>query len=337
MDLEKHIEEIRAAIQAGQFSNEAAISQGIVLRLLGALSWPCWDTQVVAPQYCLENLRVDFALCHPPEKPIALIEVKHLGKQTDDSERQLFQYAFHAGVPLAILTDGQEWHFFLPAEQGDYSERRVYKLDLLEREAKEGASRLLRYLSYDSIVSGAAINAAREDYRNVARTRLIETTLPKAWKKLLEEKDEILIELVADRAASLCGYKPDNDAVVRFLTESTALKDATPIPAPRSSLKPVGASPLPAPSTADEPEYIKIYREMLKNPDSLPSRMKKFIDDVGSMAWRDLKRACVQQLGCKSETSGSIGASLRVLELEGHVNVSGRGEGRRISSARPSR
>jgi len=216
MNLDEHIQEIRAAIQAGQFSNEAAVSQGIVLRLLGALSWPCWDTQVVAPQYSLENLRVDFALCHPPERPIALIEVKQLGKQTDDSERQLFQYAFHAGVPLAILTDGQEWHFFLPAEQGDYGERRVYKLDLLEREVDECASRLLRYLNYDAIVSGAAIEAAREDYKNVARSRLIETTLPKAWRKLIEEKDEILIELVADRTASLCGYKPDGDSVARF-------------------------------------------------------------------------------------------------------------------------
>jgi hypothetical protein len=38
---------------------------------------------------------------------------------------------------MAVLTDGQEWHFFLPTEQGDYGERRVYKLDLLERDPQE--------------------------------------------------------------------------------------------------------------------------------------------------------------------------------------------------------
>jgi len=52
------------------------------------------------------------------------IEVKQVG-QSDGGERQLFEYAFHRGVPMAILTDGQEWHFFLPAKQGDYGDRRV--------------------------------------------------------------------------------------------------------------------------------------------------------------------------------------------------------------------
>ena len=38
---------------------------------------------------------------------------------------------------MAILTDGQEWSFYLPGEQGRYDERRVYKPDLLEREISE--------------------------------------------------------------------------------------------------------------------------------------------------------------------------------------------------------
>lgn len=327
MDLEEHIRQIRLGIEARQFANEAAVAQGIVLRLLGALSWPCWDTHVVAPQYSLEGRRADFALCHPPDRPIALVEVKQLGTSSPASERQLFEYAFHAGVPLVVLTDGQQWHFFLPAEQGDYGERRVYKLDLLEREVTECSTRLLRYLKYDSIVSGAAIEAAREDYRNVAQTRLIKAALPKAWRKLVEEKDEILIELIADQAASLCGYKPDFDAVARFLEESISLTQQPTHPGPPPPISP------PEP----EPEYIRIFREMLKSPDSLPSRMKKYIDEVGSLSWAELKKACVQRLGCRTETSGSIGASLRVLELDGHVRTTGRSETKRILSTRGSR
>ena len=76
-------------------------------------------------------------------KPIAFIEVKQVG-QSEGAERQLFEYAFHTGVPLAILTDGREWNFFLPAEQGDYGERRVYKLDIVERDISECISRLNR-------------------------------------------------------------------------------------------------------------------------------------------------------------------------------------------------
>lgn len=87
----------------------------------------------------------------------------------------------------------------------------------------------------------------------------------------------------------------------------------------------------------NEPDYVKKYREMLENPDSLPSRMKKYIDQVGSVTLRGLKRECVQRLGCKSETSGSIGASLRVLELDGHVSITGRAKDKKVFSTRTSK
>lgn len=249
MSLEKHIEEIRVGIKAGRFTNEASVSQGVVLRLLHALSWPTYDTQIVCPEYSLEGRRVDYALCHPPGKPIAFIEVKQIG-QSEGAERQLFEYAFHVGVPMAILTDGQEWNFFLPGEQGDYGERRVYKLDIVERDIPECVARLSRYLKYDAIVTGAAIEAAREDYRNVSRDRQMKSTLPKAWAKLVEEEDELLLELVADRVESLCGYKPDLDSVAGFLKDNISLRTAsTPSTTPRlpltpsTSVQPVGGRP----------------------------------------------------------------------------------------------
>lgn len=223
MSLENHIKEIRLGIKAGRFVNEAAVSQGIILRLLHALSWPAYDTHIVCPEYSLQGRRVDYALCHPPGKPIAFIEVKQIG-QSEGAERQLFEYAFHIGVQLAILTDGQEWNFFLPGEQGDYGERRVYKLDIVERDTSECVSRLTRYLQYDASISGAAIEAAREDYRNVSRDRQMKSALPKAWAKLLKEEDELLLELVADCVESLCGYKPDPDTVATFLKENVARK-----------------------------------------------------------------------------------------------------------------
>lgn len=222
MTLDKHIEEIRAKIKSVQFPNEASVSQGIVLRLLHALSWPPYDTQIICPEYSLGGRRVDFALCHPPGKPIAFIEVKQHG-QSEGAERQLFEYAFHEGVPLAILTDGQEWNFYLPGAQGDYGERRVYKLDIVERVTEECVSRLTRYLGYAAIVSGAAIAAAQEDYRNVAKDRQIIATLPKAWAKLVEEEDDILLELIADQVESLCGYKPAPDIVTSFLKSNISL------------------------------------------------------------------------------------------------------------------
>ena len=218
MGVEQEIGAIREGIKTGRFSNEAAVSQGIVLRLLTSLSWPTYDTQIIWPEYSLSGRRVDFALCHPPGKPIAIIEVKQIG-QSDGAERQLFEYAFHNGVPMAILTDGREWNFFLPGEQGDYSERRVYKLDIVERDATECAERLLRYLEHNAVVSGAAIQAARDDYRNVSRERQMKDALPNAWSKLIQEEDEMLLEILADHVESFCGFKPDPDMCARFLRD----------------------------------------------------------------------------------------------------------------------
>lgn len=259
MGLAQDIEDIRAGIKSGRFANEASVSQGIVLRILNALSWPTYDTRVVCPEYSLSGRRVDYALCHPASKPIAFVEVKQIG-QSDGAERQLFEYAFHAGVPMAILTDGQEWNFFLPAEQGDYGERRVYKLDIVERDVEECVSRLERYLRHDAIASGAAIDAARQDYRNVARERQIVSTLPAAWDRLVEDEDEMLLEIVADKVENLCGFKPDPDTVARFLKSRTKGGPAMDAPRPQAPqprfvqpVAQVSIAPAPAPAPIQRP------------------------------------------------------------------------------------
>jgi predicted type IV restriction endonuclease len=156
-----------------------------------------------------------------------MVEVKQIG-QSKGADRQLFEYAFHKGVPMAVLTDGQEWHFFLPTEQGDYGERRVYKLDLLERDLQEAAAGFERYLGYEEVRSGRAIEAARRDYRDAARKRTAQRALPDAWAKLVESEDDILIELLSDKVEDLCGVKPGPDAVAAFLREQASLQTEIP-------------------------------------------------------------------------------------------------------------
>ncbi len=216
--MKAEIERIQGNLRRGRFANEAAVSQGIVLPTLQALGWPVFDTMVVAPEYALEGRRVDYALCEKPDRPKVFVEVKGVG-QTDGGDRQLFEYAFHRGVPMAVLTDGQQWSFFLPGEEGKYEERRVYKLDLLERDAAECVERLNRYLDFTRVRSGDALTAARSDYRDAARVREIVATLPNAWRSLVEEQDTLLIDLLADKVEDMCGYKPDPDACSSFLSE----------------------------------------------------------------------------------------------------------------------
>lgn len=259
--MQEDILDIRARLQAGSFVNEASVSQGIVLRILGRLSWPTYDTSIVIPEYGLEGRRVDYALCHPPSKPVVFIEVKQPGEATD-AERQLFEYAFHLGVQLAVLTTGQEWQFFLPAERGSYGERRVYGLDLLERSPDESQDRLRRYLEYGSICSGLAIERARDDYRDVAKERDIQRALPEAWGRLVAEQNEALLTLLAEKVESVCGFKPDLSTaaeILRTRLNSHEGQSRSPIPtsigarvrshetAPQLQAKPItSSSPQPA-------------------------------------------------------------------------------------------
>ena len=260
MSLEQAIQEIRVGIRAGRYTNEASVSQGIVMRILNCLGWPTYDTQVICPEYSLQGRRVDFGLCHPAGKPIAFIEVKQIG-QSDGAERQLFEYAFVVGAPLAILTDGQEWNFFLPAGQGDYGDRRVYKLDIVSRELGECVSRLTRYLGYKEISTGKAIEAASADYNNVARERQMIAAMPLAWSKLVTEEDDLLLEIVADKVETLCGFKPDLDAVATFLREISTTPIALPLSLADRPTKPsssvrtpnLAAIPLPYCSTSASP------------------------------------------------------------------------------------
>lgn len=217
MAISDHLQKIRERLRRGEYTSEAAVSQGIILPTLHELGWPVFDTHIVVPEFSLEGRRVDYALCHPVDRPAAFVEVKKVGF-SEGADRQLFEYAFHVGVPMAILTDGQEWSFYLPGEQGRYDERRVYKLDLLERGLDEAAARLGNYLSYDNVCSGASLKFARADYQNVARKREIEAILPKAWSALLNEPDSLLLELVADKVEDLCGYKPDLDVCGEFVS-----------------------------------------------------------------------------------------------------------------------
>lgn len=221
MALSDHLERVRERLRRGDFPSERAVSQGVLLPVLNELGWPFFDTNVVYPEFSLEGRRVDYALCHPAERPVVFIEVKNVNVGLSGADRQLFEYAFHSGVPMAVLTDGREWIFFLPGERGSYDERMVCKLQLLQQDVEDAAGLLERYLSYDRVSSGKALDAARSDYQDVVRARETAGALPKIWRALLEEPDSLLLDLLADKYEEMNGDKPDLDSCRRFLMDKS--------------------------------------------------------------------------------------------------------------------
>jgi hypothetical protein len=245
MALETTLTDITTRLRQGRFPNERAISQGIVLPVLQELGWDIWDTTVVWPEYQTGEGRADFALCHPASKPAIFIEVKQLGK-AEDGVRQSLEYTFHTGVPFIILTDGRTWSFYLPAEQGSYEERRVYKLDLFERQPAEAVLMLESYLARARVESGEALETARKEYRSHSRRAQARAAIPEAWHELVEKGDEQLVEFLANAVESKTGVRPEDDDVADFLAKlARPIVTGRPTPSPAPTKKSTAPDQVP--------------------------------------------------------------------------------------------
>lgn len=251
MDLLSRIENIRSLLAQGRLANEAAVSSGVVLPILDALGWPVFDPSTVAPEYSVGGRRVDFALLDRA-RPVVFVEVKQPGLGVG-ADRQLFEYAFHEGVPLAVLTDGATWHLYLPAMQGNYDERRFYLLDLLERDPTESTERLQRYLEHGAVASGEAFDRARQDYQRAKQRRESRAALPAAWAALIGTADARLLEALMAEVESRSGFRPEPEDVFGFLAGLTPPQEPAPKKLPASPRPRTGRGRPSSSTTPDEP------------------------------------------------------------------------------------
>jgi hypothetical protein len=79
----------------------------------------------------------------------------------------------------------------------------------------------------------------------------------------------------------------------------------------------------------NEAKYISGYRNLLNNPASIPSRMLDIVKQRGRISWNDVKRLLIEKYGYSE--SGSLGASLKVLQIDNHIEIIGRGEQKILS------
>ncbi len=216
MDLKKGLKTICHHLEKRDYLNETAVRENIVRPVLGWLGWPVIDPTTIVPEYPLENRKVDYALFTQGHRnPRVLIEVKAVG-QAGQAEKQLFEYAFHQGTPFAVLTDGNEWNFFLPQREGNYLERRLCKFTLKDN-IGDPAKQLNCYLNFQRVESGSALRAANDTYEKNKLSEKAEQTLPKAWADSVDDPDSLLFDLLAEKTTDLCGVSPSREQTEKFL------------------------------------------------------------------------------------------------------------------------
>ena len=196
--------------------DEAATKQAVILRILKALGWDPFNIDEVYPEYSVGGKRVDYALRYNGKNKV-FIEVKKINEDLEKYQEQLLNYSFQEGVKLAILTNGISWWFYLPLREGSWEQRKFYTIEIYDQDVEDIVNKFEDFLSKENVISDKAIDNAENLYKSRQKQYLIKETLPKAWKKIITEPDDILVELLADTTEKLCGYKPDKETVEKFL------------------------------------------------------------------------------------------------------------------------
>ena len=137
-------------------ANEATTQQYVILPILRALRWG--DTNLasmeILPEYQVESRRADYALHVKQEKnPVVLIECKRWNQPIGKHEEQVCFYAYSGNIPLAIITNGKLWRFYLSRwEASSLSDRVFCETDIENRE--DAISNLEKYLLKSNVTSG---------------------------------------------------------------------------------------------------------------------------------------------------------------------------------------
>lgn len=219
---------------------EEATKQGAVLPILFHIGWNSFNLQEVSPEFTVGNGRVDYCLRINQEK-FVFLEVKRSTEDLDRHEKQLLEYSFTEGVDIAVLTNGLLWWFYLPLVSGNWQQRKFFTIDIKQQSPQVAAKHFKEFLGRDVIKNGSALEQAKSLKKSREKDKLINRTIPCAWKQLIEEPDELLIELFADKVESICGYRPDLEQLTDYIQENFS--------------KPNSAKPQPSP-TAPSRKYI---------------------------------------------------------------------------------
>ena len=222
----QEVEQIISSVTL-QNLDESATKQGVILRLLRSAGWDTFDVSEVVPEYTVGNRRIDYAL-RPGSPNAVFIEVKKPGENLDRHQQQLLEYCFQEGVKLAALTNGRIWWLYLPLQAGGWEQRRFLAIDLEAQEPAIVEQSFVDYLSRERVVSGQAVSDAEDMVKSQASAEIIDEAIVKAWNRIVETPDGLLVDLIAETTKNICGSKPIPELVEKFLSRSVrALFDAS--------------------------------------------------------------------------------------------------------------
>ncbi len=208
--LEDCLREIKKDSSIFTLLNEEDAKRRIIQRILGLLGWDVYGDEI-KQEYGVGERRVDYALQVNGENKV-FIEAKKPGENLYRHQEQLLDYSFHAGVALAVLTNGISWWFYLVTTKDcDWNDLRLYNLDILkqEKDVVDIVDIFDRLLSRENVGSGKAVQHAESILERCQKEKAFRENLSKAWNRIIKDCDcdSLLVELLKETTEDICGFR----------------------------------------------------------------------------------------------------------------------------------
>jgi hypothetical protein len=246
--LVEFIRKIQSDDRFGTF-DEAAIKQGVVLKILSLLDWDPFDVDEVQPEYEIQGNRVDFCLGKEKLSKVFIL-VRKSEKDFAKHQDKVLSLSVQAKVPIGILTNGLTWWFFLPLVQGSADEKKFLTIEMGHQKAEEASETFENFLTKENVISGEAEKAAEDIYTANQRDFFIKETLPKAWAQIMSDPKKWLADILGSVTEELCGYNPDRDVIEEFISSKfTEKADLESVIQPKPAAQP---QPSKAPVRGDD-------------------------------------------------------------------------------------
>ena len=204
-------------------TNEQATITQIIVPVLIDLGW---NVDTISREHWVggrkEGGKVDIALMKG-NRCVCIVEAKRPGVNLMDHVDQVLRYAFYEGVTFCVLTDGLEWRFYLPREEGRPEEREFAVLRLKDNPIEQSENDLRRFLSREAILSGAAEHDAVRKLNELQ----IDRELPGIWREMLSEPDQELVTWMGKRVSEKHGFSPSADQVAKVIVATAAPNQPT--------------------------------------------------------------------------------------------------------------
>lgn len=251
--LVEFIKKIQTDERFGTF-DEAAIKQGVVLKVLSLLDWDPFDVDEVQPEYEIQGSRVDFCLKKEKTNKIFIL-VRRNEKDFLKHQEKILSLSAQGKAPIGILTNGLTWWFFLPLVQGSADEKKFLTIEMGSQKAEEASEIFENFLTRENVVSGEAEKAAEDIYTAKQRDFFIKETLPKAWSQIMSDPKKWLADILGSVTEELCGYHPEREVIEKFISSQFKEKaDLETLVHPKPAAQP---QPAPPPQPAAHPQPAK--------------------------------------------------------------------------------